>query len=175
SQWPSSSKPSPSGSSRPSPRRPPAPKPSDRQSASEPLESDEAESARKLPVRMISSVDQCNSLVERLLGSSHHSIAVDCEGAKLGRFGKLSLVQLATDDEVYLVDVCTGGPSVVGCLAPLFSDRDLVKVFHDCREDSSVLLHRYGIPLNAVFDTQVGFSAWLERKGLETYQASIAE
>lgn len=127
------------------------------------------------PIHLITSVDQCRSLVERVLSSGQPCIGVDCEGTQIGRFGNLSLLQLATDEEVFLVDVAVGGAGIVEPLSPLFGSRDVVKVFHDCREDASLLLERHGTPLVAVFDTQVGHQLWLERSGLEAYQASAAE
>lgn len=134
-----------------------------------------AAAAQRQPIHLLTTPEQCQSMCERILNSGLQSVAVDCEGPKLGRFGRIALVQLATDTEVYLVDVALGGPRVMEPLIPLFGSRELVKVFHDCREDASTLLHRHGAPLAAVFDTQVGHMAWLERKNLEPYQASIAE
>lgn len=134
-----------------------------------------AAAVRRRPVRLLVTPEQCQSLVERLLSSGRPSIAVDCEGAQLGRFGRLSLMQIATEKEVFLVDVETSGPEVVQTLKPLLASRELVKVFHDCREDASLLFHQHGIPLAGIFDTQVGHMACLERQGLEIYQASLAE
>lgn len=131
--------------------------------------------AARRPVHLVTSAEQCQAVVERLLSSSLTSVAVDCEGTRLGRFGSLSLVQLATDQEVFLLDAVQGGKRLVQPLVPLLESRDMVKVFHDCREDASLLLHQHTASLASVFDTQVGFIAWLERKGLELYQASVAE
>eukprot|EP00928_Gymnodinium_smaydae_P076633 TRINITY_DN5967_c0_g2_i1.p1 TRINITY_DN5967_c0_g2~~TRINITY_DN5967_c0_g2_i1.p1 ORF type:complete len:389 (-),score=91.26 TRINITY_DN5967_c0_g2_i1:297-1463(-) len=131
--------------------------------------------APRRPIHLIQTADQCRNVVDRLLRSDVKNVAVDCEGALLGRFGGLALVQLATDRDVFLVDVVLGGGAVVEPLTPLMQSRELVKVFHDCREDASTLLHQYGVPLAAVFDTQVGFMTWLERQNLEPYQASVGE
>jgi len=43
--------------------------------------------------------------LERILSSGQKHIGLDCEGPLLGRFGQLSLVQLATEHEVYLLDL----------------------------------------------------------------------
>lgn len=134
-----------------------------------------AVSVPRRPIRLVTSSDQCQAVVERLLSSGKPSVAVDCEGIQLGRFGRLSLVQLATEDELVLVDVKVGGPGVVEVLTPLLESREIVKVFHDCREDASLLLHQHSVALAAVFDTQVAHALWLERKGLELYQASLPE
>jgi len=129
----------------------------------------------RAPIHLLTSIDQCRCMAERILSSQAPAIAVDCEGAQLGRFGSVGLLQLATPREVFLVDVDAGGTRMLEPLAPLLGNPDVVKVFHDCREDASTLLHRYGMPLAAVFDTQIGHMAWLERRNLELYQASIAE
>lgn len=34
------------------------------------------------------------------------TLSVDCEGVNLGRDGELCLVQIATTDRVYLLDIC---------------------------------------------------------------------
>lgn len=51
-----------------------------------------------------------------------------------------------------MFDACR--PGVVQSLAPLLSDPSVLKVFHDCREDSSALYHQHGVSLDCVFDTQ---------------------
>jgi len=127
------------------------------------------------PIHLIRTAEQSISVVERILSSGAQHVAVDCEGASLGRFGQLALIQLATDNELFLFDVTAGGNKVVQSLVPLLGSTEVTKVFHDCREDASILLHQYAAPLATVFDTQVGHATWLERKNLDLYQASAAE
>ncbi|KAF4716594.1 hypothetical protein FOZ62_026034, partial [Perkinsus olseni] len=80
-------------------------------------------------------------------------IGVDCEGVMLGRFGQLCTIQIATErGDTFMFDACRDG--VAQALAPLLSDASVLKVFHDCREDSSALYHQHGITLECVFDTQ---------------------
>mmetsp|Transcript_9161 Transcript_9161/g.20212 ORF Transcript_9161/g.20212 Transcript_9161/m.20212 type:complete len:389 (-) Transcript_9161:88-1254(-) len=131
--------------------------------------------AVRRPIRLVTSADQCQNVVERILSSGVRQIGVDCEGEELGRFGRLSLLQLATDKEVFLLDLVAAGPSIMEPMKPLLADRDVVKVFHDCREDAALLLHQHNAPMAAVFDTQVGHAAWLERKNLEPFQANVGE
>lgn len=127
------------------------------------------------PIHLIANADQCQSVVERLLSSGPSSVAVDCEGTALGRFGSLALVQMATEHDIYLVDVVAGGRKIMDPLSSLLESREVTKVFHDCREDSSILLHQHNTMLANVFDTQVAHGLWLERKGLVKYQAGLAE
>ena len=42
-----------------------------------------------------------------------------------------------------------------GRLKEVLECKDILKVFHDCRNDSGVLYKQYGILLQNVFDTQV--------------------
>lgn len=139
------------------------------------VEANEEDMVRRLPVRLLSTATQTHALAQRILESDQHSIAVDCGGEKMGRFGKLALVQLATKDEMFLIDVEMGGEDIVQPLKPVLMNVGLVKVFHDCREAASLLLNQYHIPIYSVYDLQVAFTAWLEREGLEIYQAGLAE
>lgn len=101
-------------------------------------------------------------------------VALDCEGVRLGRFGRVCLVQAAVaDGRHFLLDALR--PGVVEALAPLLESRDVVKVMHDCREDSAALHHQHGVRLQSVFDTQASY-AWLERlRGNPPHQASFAD
>lgn len=135
----------------------------------------EEESIHRVPVRLLTTVQQSEMLAQRILDSSHHSIGLDCSGEKIGRFGKLALLQVATEDDVSLVDVEIGGLEILEPFRPVFTSTSLVKVFHDCREAVSFLLNQLHIPTYSVYDIQVAFTTWLEREGLEEYQASLAE
>ena len=91
----------------------------------------------------------------RLVASQPSSavISLDCEGVRLGRFGKLSLVQMAVSNHFFLVDGSKDG--VIEALEPLLSSTKILKIMHDCREDSAALFHQCGIRLGGVVDTQV--------------------
>lgn len=128
---------------------------------------------RRLPIRLVSSIDQCKTVTDRVLQSP--CVALDCKGARLGRFGKLSTLQLATDREVFIVDVEACGREILEPLQALLLHTGIVKVLHDCRELSSVLANQYSTPLHGVYDTQIAFAAWLERQGLDAYQAGLSE
>ncbi|CAE7203456.1 HAL3B [Symbiodinium natans] len=102
------------------------------------------------------------------------AVALDCEGVRLGRFGRICLLQLQdSKGHVLLCDALRKG--VVEALAPLLESRRVVKVMHDCREDSAALFHQHGIQLRAVFDTQVAHAILERRAGREAYQASASE
>lgn len=86
-------------------------------------------------------------------------IAVDCEGVLLSRRGALCLLQIASEDSVFMFDVMHGKESLfdAGLRRLLESDR-IYKVMHDCRHDCDALFHQYRVLVAPVIDTQVAFS-----------------
>ncbi len=66
----------------------------------------------------------------------------------------LCVVQLASDDAVYVVDAEADGIDLAP-LARLMADDKVVKVFHAARQDLEIFLHRFGVLPTPVFDTQV--------------------
>ncbi|TPX34359.1 hypothetical protein SmJEL517_g03023 [Synchytrium microbalum] len=89
-------------------------------------------------------------------------LAVDCEGVNLGKDGRLTVVQVATElSEVYIVDVIgllgvqNGSEALAKLMALVFCDKDRVVVMHDCRRDAEALYHQYQIHIQNVMDTQV--------------------
>ena len=105
-------------------------------------------------LRLVTTADQSKALADTLLGN-HSIVAVDCEGVRLGRFGRLSLMQIADESgNVSLIDA--KGDGVIAGLRPVLTSKDVLKVMHDCREDAASLYHQHdGIRLGGVLDTQV--------------------
>jgi 3'-5' exonuclease len=95
--------------------------------------------------------------VDELLQNTR--IAVDCEGVCLSRTGMLTLVQVASNDSVYIFDIAKGGRAVfdVG-LRHLLECPTTLKVLHDCRHDCDALQHQFDVRVAPVLDTQVGFA-----------------
>jgi len=80
-------------------------------------------------------------------------IAVDCEGVELGRDGILCLIQIATDSHVYIFDVLSLGTILFDQgLQYILENPIPTKVFYDCRRDSDILYHHFGIKLKGVLD-----------------------
>ena len=111
-------------------------------------------------------LEQCKSV---LLGQS--VLALDCEGVHLGRLGTVSLIQLGVrGGPTFLFDVADKDASseVVLFLKGILEDEGVVKIIHDCRQDSDALLHLLGIRLARVHDTSAlsdvrqGLNATLE-------------
>lgn len=91
--------------------------------------------------------------------TQHSRIAVDCEGVALSRKGRLCLVQLASPDDVFIVDIVVGGAALFDAgLRELLESPRCIKVMHDCRHDCDALLHQFGVRLAPVLDTQISFS-----------------
>ncbi|XP_051173987.1 egalitarian protein homolog [Leptopilina boulardi] len=83
-------------------------------------------------------------------------ISFDCEGVNLGMKGQLTLLQIGTiSGQSYIFDLCTC-PSLIqaGGLHRLLENENVIKVIHDCRNDSVNLYNQFGIVLNNIFDTQ---------------------
>lgn len=123
-------------------------------------------------LRVVRSVKDAEQVVSEL-SASVSKIGLDCEGVRLGRFGKLSLLQIATPDKFVLVDALN--EDTVRALSPLFSSREMVKVMHDCREDSAALLHQFDIKLRGVYDTQVARLLQQRNQGVKLHQESYSE
>lgn len=103
-----------------------------------------------------------------------YAVGLDCEGVRLGRFGRLCLMQLAAPGgRFFMLDALR--PGVAEGMAPLLESSAVVKVLHDCREDSAALFHQHGILMRSVFDTQAVSIALLRLAGLPPHQVSSGE
>jgi len=129
-------------------------------------------------------VDDSSSLAyARHIITGLDTIAVDCEGEDLGETGQLCLVQIGCENNQFLFDMLDSNPvkaEITLLLKEWFEDEKKIKVFHDCKQDSSALYHQYNIRLRGVLDTQVmytytgtnrkksiSFSKLCEKYGLE--------
>ena len=88
-------------------------------------------------------------------------LALDCEGVSLGRSGEISLIQLATETECFLLDVQDKPRTdpVVELAKEVLEDASICKIIHDCRSDSDALSTLLGIKLNNVHDTQAWYTS----------------
>eukprot|EP00397_Hematodinium_sp_SG-2012_P028989 GEMP01030582.1.p1 GENE.GEMP01030582.1~~GEMP01030582.1.p1 ORF type:complete len:326 (+),score=46.96 GEMP01030582.1:62-1039(+) len=116
--------------------------------------------------RWLESPREVHELLPKLL--SCEAVAVDCEGVKLSRWGRLCLMQFAYDDDVVFIDACRDG--MMPSIQPFLESRvGPAKIFHDCREDAAALLEQFGIQLRNVYDTQVAYTMLLEQRNLSPY------
>ncbi len=108
---------------------------------------DEVEYAKPSnPVRWIESGDGLQAAVDRLM--EHRVVGLDVETTLSDR--ALCLVQIATEDETYLLDALA-----IPDLAPLgalLASEEVVKVIHNAEFERSVL-GRLGYPIENVMDT----------------------
>lgn len=83
-------------------------------------------------------------------------ITVDTEFMRESTFWPiLCLLQIATGDEVVLIDPVAGKQMDFGPLFALFADRRVLKVFHAGKQDIEIFVHLSGAAPAPVFDTQV--------------------
>lgn len=100
----------------------------------------------------IANQEDLESFVERAHASS--VLAIDTEFLREKTYyAKLCLVQLATDDEVVIVDPFAVRDLTV--LAPLLQDTGVMKLFHAGGQDLEILLREVGVLPTPLFDTQV--------------------
>lgn len=111
--------------------------------------------------RVIATIKESLFVTEAILKSSTNSepviISVDCEGINLGIKGELTLIEIGTiRGEAFIFDVLTC-PSILteGGLKALLENEKVIKVIHDCRNDSVNLYSQFKVLLRNVFDTQV--------------------
>ena len=85
-------------------------------------------------------------------------VAVDCEGVNLSRFGSLTLVSVALDPfHIYLFDIIQPDIELqvaqLDTLRGILENPVIMKLIHDCHQDSDALLTQQKIRLANVFDT----------------------
>ena len=113
---------------------------------------------------VVTAVDDAVRIVKQLRTVS--VVALDIEG-DLSAEGEISLIQIATElnvdnkqiTSVFIFDILVC-PDIMtkGGLATFLIQSGIVKVIHDCRNDSLALFHQHRVRLSEVFDTQVAYS-----------------
>jgi len=136
-------------------------------------ESRESIKYRTLQVsRVIVNVKESLQIVEDIMRAGQ-PIGLDGEGVNLGPKGKLTLVQISTmSGQVNIFDVQTN-PNLMtqGGLHKLIESETIVKVVHDCRNDSAALYHQHDITIKNVFDTQAAHAVLqLQETGKPVYK-----
>ncbi|XP_077298358.1 egl_like_exo domain-containing protein [Arctopsyche grandis] len=116
-------------------------------------------------------IKECATIIDRIMnpknrGSKHMPvISFDCEGINLGLKGQITLFQIATvNNEAFVFDLITSPHMVVdGGLKTLLESEQVIKVIHDCRNDSVNLYNQFGVMLKGVFDTQAAHAVLLQQ------------
>jgi len=133
------------------------------------------------PYQVIKTAEELRAAVESL--SSHVAIGLDTETTDLDPYlGRLRLIQLATPDSVYIVDLnrfADGDMKQSEALAPLrqlFSSPRPIKIAHNAKFDAKFIRHNLGVDVVGLFDTLlasqlVSAGDIEERHGLEAIAA----
>ncbi|CAL1267152.1 unnamed protein product [Larinioides sclopetarius] len=107
-------------------------------------------------VKIVTKTKECSSVVKYIMSMKEKVISFDGEGVNLGPSGPMTLLQFATTEEnVFIFDLLSC-PQLMedGGLKDLLESEEVLKVAHDCRNDSGALYHQFGVVLANVFDTQ---------------------
>ncbi|MBS6974862.1 MAG: ribonuclease D [Eggerthellaceae bacterium] len=100
----------------------------------------------------IATQENLAAFVER--ARSSNVLAIDTEFLREKTYyAKLCLLQMATDDEVVIVDPFEMDDLSV--MAPLLEDERIVKLFHAAGQDLEIILREVGVLPRPVFDTQI--------------------
>lgn len=109
--------------------------------------------------RVISTIKESVFVTDAIMKSAQNQrvvISVDCEGINLGVKGQLTLIEVGTTrGEAFIFDVMVC-PEILadGGLKALLECDQVIKVIHDCRNDSVNLYTQFHTLLRNVFDTQ---------------------
>ena len=85
--------------------------------------------------------------------SKETDVAFDCEGVNLGRFGQLTLATIATRTHAFVFDMIDLPKTLLHFLKSILENSQIIKIVHDCRQDSDALHKHVGIRLAGIFDT----------------------
>lgn len=93
----------------------------------------------------------------------------------LCRKGNLSTISFSTPTSVFTFDIVKLGSSIFDeGLRDILQSSKCLKVFHNCRQASDLLLHRYDVRLEKVYDTQSAHSYILTRDYCGGYMPKYA-
>ena len=87
----------------------------------------------------------------------HDALAFDCEGVKVGRGGKITLIQIGAKNEtLYLFDVLELGKDLFSVgMKDILESPTIYKYMYDCKRDSDSLYHEFRVKLTNVLDMQL--------------------
>jgi ribonuclease D len=133
--------------------------------ASYSLPSDAMRSFSPSSISYISTKSQLMSCIISLQSSSF--LGIDIEESRISSYsGFVCLIQIATNDAVYLIDPLALDKDVL-LLRTIFLDPNITKVFHGCFNDTQWLQRDFGMLCVNVFDTQIaGKALGLKKLGL---------
>ncbi len=100
---------------------------------------------------------QIFDVCESIITSSSGFIAVDTEFFRIRSqyYPKISLVQISCPSGCFVFDMLSNEISDFNPLIDVFLSKEIVKVFHDCKQDVSAIYHALGVYPNPIADTQI--------------------
>jgi ribonuclease D len=133
-------------------------------------------SAPALPIPPLTTrTDALAAACERL--AQHEFVTVDTEFLReTTYYPKLCLIQLASDDEIVLVDPLAEGLDLAPFFA-LMANPAVIKVFHAARQDIEIIWHRGRLIPAPLFDSQVAamVCGYGEQVSYESLAAGLAQ
>ena len=94
---------------------------------------------------------------------SYDQLAIDTEFIwRDTYFPKLSLIQIATANKIYILDCLV---LEISSIEKVFSNKNILKIFHSVRGDSSVIFNCLGIKIENTFDTQIAEDILVKKSG----------
>lgn len=119
----------------------------------------EAESPSYVYCNSAGRLDRLTALLNSILQKPHKwqkpHVFIGLEGRHLGRVGgRLGLVELGMDDEIFLLDVLTYGKTL-DVLKDVLENPEIEKIMWDARNAGSELHHGHEISLQSVIDLQL--------------------
>lgn len=108
--------------------------------------------------QLITTGEQLTRAIEEL--SKHHAVGLDTETTELDPYiGRLRLIQLATPNGVYIIDVNafasgdTKNDERLSPLRQLLSSSRPIKIAHNAKFDAKFIKHNLGVDIGGLFDT----------------------
>ena len=121
------------------------------------------EYSRTLNVHIIETEEETDATIQKLKYTE--CVGFDCEGViTLGRTGKLSLIQVSDDKNIYLFDILKMNYKIPQSLSEWLESDNCSKFIHDSRQDQDALYHCHGVSLGGIFDTTVAnlvYRVWI--------------
>ncbi len=105
---------------------------------------------------LISTISDLNNICRELIAKKPKFIAVDTEFVRnnLTYYPKLSLIQISYKERSFVIDVLA--PEIdLSFVKKVMLDREIIKVFHSCRQDIESLFTVFKCIPAPIFDTQV--------------------
>ena len=119
----------------------------------------EAESPSYVYCNSLGRLDRLTALLNSILQKTHKwqkpHVFIGFEGRHLGRVGgRLGLVELGIDDEIFLLDVLTYGKTL-DVLKDVLANPEIEKIMWDVKNAGSELHHGHEISVQSVIDLQL--------------------